>query len=305
MEQPPASGAEYPDRLRELIEDYLEGLKFLRDGHKQLTEAAGTEGLVNAMRYSLLAGGKRIRPVLALATADSLGADPRDLLPTAAAIELTHTYSLIHDDLPAMDDDDLRRNRPTCHIVYGEDIAILAGDALFAEAVRLICELQPGDAEMRLSMLTELSTAAGVPGMVGGQYLDLRGEGHRSIEHLRRVHSLKTGRLIACAVRCGLAFAQPDDDVRSAYETFASELGLLFQIVDDILDVAGTEEELGKQIGVDERAGKATYVSLLGLDGARERASEAYQRTRDILLPVEADTGQLLALAELTYSRRS
>ena len=135
----------------------------------------GTEGLVEAMRHSLLAGGKRIRPVLALATAESLGEPPERLLPAAAALELVHTYSLIHDDLPAMDDDDLRRGRPTCHVVYGEDTAILAGDALFAEAVRLVAERQPGGDEVRLGILLEISRATGVGGMVGGQYLDLQG----------------------------------------------------------------------------------------------------------------------------------
>ena len=297
-------GGGYPDRLRELIEDYLISLRFLRGGPAD-ADAAGTEGLVEAMRYSLLAGGKRIRPVLALASAESLGRDASDLLPTAAAIELTHTYSLIHDDLPAMDDDALRRGRPTCHIVFGEDTAILAGDALFAEAMRLICDEQPGGPEVRLGMLRELSGAAGVPGMVGGQFLDLRGEGHRSLEDLRRVHSLKTGRLIACAVRCALVLADPPPPLRAAYERYAEGLGLLFQIVDDILDVEGTEEELGKAVGADARGGKATYVSLLGLDGAHARAEAAHADVIASLDGIEGPSETLCALADLTLSRRS
>jgi geranylgeranyl diphosphate synthase type II len=302
--QPTQERASYPSHLGDLIETYLESLRFLRGGPGE-EQAAGTEGLVEAMRYSLLAGGKRIRPVLALAAAESLGRDPAELLPTAAAIELTHTYSLIHDDLPAMDDDALRRGRPTCHIVYGEDIAILAGDALFAEAVRLICDEQGGGADVQLGMLAELSRAAGVPGMVGGQYLDLRGVGHESINALRRVHSLKTGRLIACAVRCALVLAQPDEQTRRHYDRFAQELGLLFQIVDDILDVAGTEEELGKTVGADERAGKATYVSLLGLKEARDRAERAHAEAISTLALIQGQKDALLALADLTLSRRS
>ncbi|MDH3725369.1 MAG: polyprenyl synthetase family protein [Thermoleophilia bacterium] len=304
MGQPTQERTTYPDHLRHLIEGYLESLRFLRGGPGE-DQAAGTEGLVEAMRYSLLAGGKRIRPVLALATAESLGRDPAELLPTAAAIELTHTYSLIHDDLPAMDDDALRRGRPTCHVVYGEDIAILAGDALFAEGMRLICDEQGGGPEIQLGMLAELSRAAGVGGMVGGQYLDLRGEGHDSIGALRRIHSLKTGRLIACAVRCALVLAQPGEETWRHYGRFAQELGLLFQIVDDILDVEGTEEELGKRIGADERAGKATYVSLLGIDEARDRAERAHAEVVSMLSLIDGPKDALLALADLTLSRRN
>ncbi len=304
MGQPTQERTTYPDHLRDLIEGYLESLRFLR-GDPGDEQAAGTEGLIEAMRYSLLAGGKRIRPVLALATAESLGRDPQELLPTAAAIELTHTYSLIHDDLPAMDDDELRRGRPTCHVVYGEDTAILAGDALFAEAVRLICDEQGSGPRVQLGMLTELSRAAGVPGMVGGQYLDLQGEGHDSIGALRRVHSLKTGRLIACAVRCALVLAEPDPETWGHYDRFAQKLALLFQIVDDILDVEVTEDELGKMIGADERAGKATYVSLLGIDEARARAEHAHAEVITTLNLIDGPNDALLALADLTLSRRS
>ncbi len=162
------------------------------------------------MRHSLLAGGKRMRPVLALATCEGLGRPPAMLLPAAAAIELVHTYSLIHDDLPAMDDDDMRRGRPTCHRLFGEDTAILAGDALFAEAVRLVAERQPGGADVRVGILLEISRATGVGAWSGGQYLDLTGAAGASAAALARVHSLKTGRLMSCAVNCAIVLVRPD-----------------------------------------------------------------------------------------------
>jgi geranylgeranyl diphosphate synthase type II len=286
-----------------MVDAYLEDLEFGAIDPREVEESQGTEGLVEAMRYSLLAGGKRIRGVLTLATAESLSQPPERLLPTAAAIELVHTYSLIHDDLPAMDDDDLRRGRPTCHRVYGEDVAILAGDALFAEAVRLVCERQEGGPAARLAILHELSRATGVAGMVGGQFLDLRGDGHASPAHLRRVHALKTGRLMACAVHCALVVEPPPPEVEVTYRAFARELGLLFQIVDDILDVAGSEEALGKPVGADERMGKATYVSLHGLERARDLAGEAHARARARLDELPGPVDDLAALADLTYAR--
>jgi geranylgeranyl diphosphate synthase type II len=294
----------YPDHLRALVDAYLETLHFgPRTGDPE--EAGGdADGLVEAMRYSLLAGGKRIRPVLALATAESLGEPPERLLPSAAAIELVHTYSLIHDDLPAMDDDDLRRGRPTCHKVFGEDTAILAGDALFAEAVRLVCERQPGGPEAQVGILAELSGATGVHGMVGGQYLDLMDAGRESATALRRVHSLKTGRLMACAVHCALVLARPEPAVEAVYRAFARELGLLFQIVDDILDVAGSEEELGKAVGADARRGKVTYVSFHGLEGARRLAAEAHARARAALDELPGPAEDLVSITDLTYDRQ-
>jgi geranylgeranyl diphosphate synthase, type II len=280
-------------------------LDFASDDPDESSQAGGTEGLIEAMRHSLLAGGKRIRPVLALATCEALDRDPRLLLPAAAAIELVHTYSLIHDDLPAMDDDDMRRGRPTCHVLYGEDTAILAGDALFAEAVRLVTDRQPGGADVQVRILRELSHATGVVGMVGGQYLDLRMAGRESPETLRRVHALKTGRLIACAVHCGLVLAQPGARIETALRAFARELGLLFQIVDDILDVAGSAEDLGKATGGDARQGKATYVSAYGLDGARRLAVEAHERARSALAPLGSAADDLTSIADLTFGRRN
>jgi len=265
----------YPDGLRTQIEEYLAALRF--------SDEPLTGRLVESMRYSLLAGGKRIRPVLALATARAIGRDERELLPIAAAIELIHTYSLIHDDLPAMDDDSLRRGMPTNHVKFGEDVAILAGDGLYAEAFRHVLTQQRGDPHHVLAAVAELATATGVDGMVGGQYLDVAATGDDDTDaalRLRRTHELKTGRLIGAAVECVLLIAGMNGLQTSDYRDFASELGVLFQIVDDILDVTGTDAALGKPRGSDERQGKRTYVTEFGLEGARDLASHSYDKAR-------------------------
>jgi geranylgeranyl diphosphate synthase, type II len=289
--------ADYPDDLRELVEDYLAGLGF--------SSASPTAGLDEAMRYSLLAGGKRIRPVLCLATARSAGAQPRDVLPAAAAIELVHTYSLIHDDLPAMDDDALRRGRPTSHVVYGEDVAILAGDGLFAEAIRLFCERQRGAPDRLLAALGELVAATGVDGMVGGQYLDVTAGDQLGPDRLRELHGLKTGRLIAASVAVPLVLVGVGEPAREPYRRFADELGVLFQIVDDILDVTGSDEELGKPRGSDERMGKPTYVSVFGLDRARELAAESHASARAALAEVDGEAADLERIADFILERHS
>jgi geranylgeranyl diphosphate synthase type II len=262
----------YPEALRDTVERYLAGLRFP-------SAAAQTAGLEEAMRYSLLAGGKRIRPVLALATERAIGRDPAGVLPLAAAIELIHTYSLIHDDLPAMDDDDLRRGRPTCHVKFGEDVAILAGDGLYAEAFRHLLGEQAGEPALVLAAARELAAATGVDGMVGGQYLDVAGVGETP-EELRRLHALKTGRLIGASVVCVLLLAGMDETETTPWRRFAAELGVLFQIVDDILDVTGTDAALGKPSGSDERMGKRTYVSHFGVDAARDLARECHESAR-------------------------
>jgi geranylgeranyl diphosphate synthase type II len=258
------------------------------------------------MRYSLLAGGKRIRPVLALATAEDLGRDPADLLPLAAALELIHTYSLIHDDLPAMDDDDLRRGRPTCHVKYGEDIAILAGDGLYAEAFRHLLQHQTAEPANLLAAAAELATATGVNGMVGGQYIDVRGLAPHGDVSLRRLHELKTGRLIAASVECVLLLTSDDASATrlAGFRAFAAELGVLFQIVDDILDVTGTEDALGKPQGSDERHGKLTYVSQYGVEGARTMAADSHRNALQAL----RDAGGAPDLEHITdfiYTRSS
>jgi geranylgeranyl diphosphate synthase type II len=300
----PATAA-YPDDLRELVERYLGGLRF--------ATTAETDGLDEAMRYSLLAGGKRIRPVLALATARSLGAEPDAVLPAAAAIELIHTYSLIHDDLPAMDDDELRRGRPTSHVMFGENVAILAGDGLFAEALRLFAERQEGDPAAVLAGLAELLGAVGVDGMVGGQYMDVTAampaassaSRPGAADQLRRLHALKTGRLIAASVCVVLALERVPEPETIRYRRFADELGVLFQIVDDILDVTGSDEELGKPRGSDQRHGKVTYVSLFGLQRARELAGESHRKAQEALSTVSGDPRDLSQITDFIHTRHA
>ena len=288
----------YPDHLREHVEDYLQMLRFA-------TEEPATRGLEDAMRYSLLAGGKRIRPVLALATAEAIGTEPTDVLPLAAALELIHTYSLIHDDLPAMDDDDLRRGRPTCHKVYGDDVAILAGDGLYAEAFHHVLTHQHGEPRNVLAAVAHLAKATGVSGMVGGQYIDVR---LGTEMPLRRLHELKTGRLIGASVQCVLLLndgRQPPTTL-TAFADFASELGILFQIVDDILDVTGTADALGKPQGSDERHGKRTYVSDFGLQQARELAAESHRKARAALqAAAPAGAAELTQITDFIYTRTS
>jgi geranylgeranyl diphosphate synthase, type II len=283
----------YPEDLRALVDAELERLRFAAH--------PATAGLEEAMLYSLLAGGKRVRPVLALATARALGADPSRYLRVAAALELIHTYSLIHDDLPAMDDDELRRGLPTSHVKYGEDVAILAGDGLFAEAIRLFCE-QPGEPVRVLAALSELAGATGVDGMVGGQYVDVIGDAGDA-EALRALHGLKTGRLIAAGVGVVLTLEGVAETETIPYRRFSGELGVLFQIVDDILDVTGSDEQLGKPRGSDERHGKLTYVSLFGLERARELAAESHAKAMAALAEANGDTGDLKGIADYIFTR--
>jgi geranylgeranyl diphosphate synthase type II len=285
----------YPDALREQVERYLGDLRF--------TDDALVGGLDDAMRYSLLAGGKRIRPVLTLATARARGRDAESVLPLAAAIELIHTYSLIHDDLPAMDDDDLRRGRPTNHRVHGEGVAILAGDGLYAEAFRLVLTRQEGEPSGLLQAVAELAAATGVTGMVGGQYLDVTGR----TDDLRRLHELKTGRLIGASVVCVLLLEGAGQTATLGFRRFADELGVLFQIVDDILDVTGTDADLGKSHGTDERHGRRTYVSEYGLEGARELAAASHAEAREHLAAATGseDATELEQITDFIYTRTS
>jgi len=296
--------AGYPDHLREEVERYLALMSF--------SEEPITSGLDEAMRYSLLAGGKRIRPVLALATARSVGLAQSEVLPLAGAIELIHTYSLIHDDLPAIDDDELRRGLPTCHVKFGEDVAILAGDGLYAEAFRHLLTHQRSAPERVLAAAAELAAATGVNGMVGGQYADVSPRTPSGPAALRRLHELKTGRLIGASVLCVLLLTGIDDGPEMApFRTFAAELGVLFQIVDDILDVTGTDDALGKPRGSDERHGKRTYVSEFGIERARELAGESHEMARQALAevasrsPLPDATVELEGIADFIYTRTS
>jgi geranylgeranyl diphosphate synthase, type II len=292
----PGGEAAYPSELQRRVDAYLEQL--------DLNEAQGTARLTEAMRYSLLAGGKRIRPVLALATAEALGRDVEEVLPLAGALEMIHTYSLIHDDLPAMDDDDLRRGKPTCHKAFGEDVAILAGDGLFAEALHLALR-QPGEPANVLAAVREITSSVGVGGMVGGQFLDITAPDDLDAAALRRLHGLKTGRLIAASIDSVLLLYGSQPPATIEYGRFAAELGVLFQIVDDILDVTGDEAELGKPQGSDERHGKRTYVSAFGLDRARELARESHAEATAALAEAEGDTARLEQIADYILTRQT
>ena len=288
----------YPDHLRVQVDAYLAEVQF--------TRSADLAGLAEAMRYSLLAPGKRIRPVLALSTALAVGRDPQEVMPLAAAHELIHTYSLIHDDLPAMDDDDLRRGRPTCHVAYGENVAILAGDALYAEALRHVVTHQNGDPADLLHAIGLLAGATGVDGMVGGQYLDVTELAPAGPDGLRRLHALKTGRLIAASVECVLELIPAPEPETILFGKFAAELGVLFQIVDDILDVTGTDAALGKPSGSDARHGKRTYVSEHGLDRARELATASHQAARSALAgAAPGGAPELEQITDFIYTRSS
>jgi geranylgeranyl diphosphate synthase type II len=291
----PARQVQYPVALQREVDAYLERLRF--------SEEPTTAGLEEAMRYSLLAGGKRIRPVLALATAEALEHPLEDVMPLAAAIELIHTYSLIHDDLPAMDDDELRRGKPTCHVVYGEDVAILAGDGLFAEAIKLVLDEQDGEPTRVLRALRHLVAAISVSGMVGGQYVDVKETAPHDEAGLRHLHELKTGRLIAAAIECPLLLLGGGEAATMGLRRYAAELGVLFQIVDDILDVTGDETALGKPQGSDERHGKRTYVSVFGLDRARELARDSHRNARAALADAGGQTGTLEQITDYILTR--
>ena len=240
--------------------------------------------LRESMEYSLMAGGKRLRPVLLMAAADAVGADGTKFLPVACALEMIHTYSLIHDDLPAMDDDDYRRGKLTNHMVYGDAVAILAGDALLTLAFTVILRQKDVPAEALLRVVDEISRAAGAEGMVGGQVLDLRAEGVRiSMEELRRVHMGKTGALFHAALRSGAILAGATEQQLAALTSYADHFGLAFQITDDILDVIGTSEEIGKPVGSDEKNHKSTYVSLTSLTEAQELARHTAEEAETAL----------------------
>lgn len=265
--------------------------------------------LAEAMRYSLLAGGKRLRPILVIAAAELFGLTANDVMPTACALEMIHTYSLIHDDLPCMDDDDLRRGRPTCHKVYGEAMAVLAGDALLTQAFAVMAEqafVERVGPERALRAVAEVARAAGAAGMVGGQVEDLEWEGRRAGEtQLRRIHSLKTGALFRAAVRAGGLLAGAADADLERLDRYAAQFGLAFQIWDDVLDVAGDAAKTGKGVGRDAKQQKSTYVSLYGLGEARRRAREAAAEACGALSVYGENGWVLRSLAEYVVDRES
>ncbi len=281
------------DRYRAAVEEALQGLFLRNEPYGRLQEA---------MRYSLLAGGKRVRPVMTLAFCEALGGDARRALPLGAALECVHTYSLIHDDLPCMDDDDLRRGRPTCHKVYGETMAVLAGDALQAEAFRLISQAPGLSAEQRIDAVRALSSACGGDGMVAGQVLDMDGLA-RDEASLRDMCLRKTGGLLGAAAGLGCIAAGASPEVRRQALSYAEHIGLAFQVRDDMLDVIADQAEFGKPVGSDRAEGKRTFVDLLGLEGCESLVAEETRLAREAIAGFP-ESGFLLELADSLADRR-
>ncbi len=281
------------DEYRRSVEDYLGGL---------FTDRPHWADLYDSMRYSLLAGGKRIRPILTLETARLCGLDWHAAIPAACALELVHTYSLIHDDLPCMDDDDLRRGKPTNHRVYGETLAVLAGDALQPEAFRLILTAPELDPVRRADCALVLARAAGADGMVAGQVLDTLHQ-PRTREELLEVHRLKTGAMLQGAALLGCAAAGAGEETRRCFASYAQELGVAFQIRDDMLDVIGDEAAFGKPIGSDRADGKTTYVDVLGLEGCENAVAMCTAAAKAALARLP-EHGFLDALADTLAQRQ-
>lgn len=264
------------------------------------------EKLVAACRYSLLNGGKRLRPILVYLTGELFNADTTDLDRIASAIECIHSYSLVHDDLPAMDDDDLRRGRPTCHIAYDEATAILVGDALQCLAFEVITETQFNGtaAQNQLKIVNTLAHASGLLGMCGGQALDIAAtDSVITLAQLEQVHKLKTGALLKSAITMGALAGNASELEIAALARYAEAIGLAFQVQDDILDVEGDTQTLGKPQGSDIEANKATYPALLGIEGAKNKARNLVNQAITALSEIDADTGRLKAIAEYIIAR--
>ena len=290
-------------------------MKELWKKRRELVEAALAEELAKtpvldatlraSMEYSLMAGGKRLRPILLMAAADAVGADGTKFLSVACALEMIHTYSLIHDDLPAMDDDALRRGKATNHVVYGDGIAILAGDALLTLAFTVILRQKDVSAETLLRVVDEISRAAGAEGMVGGQALDLEAENRQiTMEELRSVHRGKTGALFCAALRSGAILAGATEKQLAALTSYADHFGLAFQITDDILDVIGSAEEIGKPVGSDEKNNKSTYVSLTSLPEAQALARCTAEAAEEALSIFGAEADFLRGLVTYLVNRK-
>jgi len=266
------------------------------------------ETLIEAMQYSLTAGGKRIRPVLCLAAAEAVGGKPEDALPAACALEMIHTYSLIHDDLPAMDNDSLRRGKPTCHIAFSEATAILAGDALLTLAFEVLSSAAAEHEEFSvkwLKVIQIISIAAGCRGMIQGQMLDMAAEGGKlSVAALESMHSLKTGALIEASLHCGALIADAGPQETLMLKNFARNIGLAFQVTDDILNVEGNPKMMGKATGTDSQHGKSTYPALLGLDASKKFARQLVRNALQALENFDKKAEPLRALAAFIIERK-
>lgn len=272
-----------------------------------LPKGDGLEGRVfEAMHYAIMAGGKRLRPFLVMTSAQLFNVAKKSALRAAAAVEMVHTYSLVHDDLPAMDDDDLRRGKPTCHVKFGEATAILTGDALLTLAFGILGDpATHSDPEVRCGLVTAMAAAAGAKGMVGGQMMDLEAENQPlDIGAITRLQRLKTGELIAFSCEAGAILGKASEPARHALKAFAHDLGLAFQITDDLLDTLGTESDLGKKVGKDAHAGKATFVSILGVERARAQALMLAEQAVAHLEPFEEKADLLRDVAHFVVERR-
>jgi geranylgeranyl diphosphate synthase type II len=286
----------YLESLRSTVDEALESLMPPEDSYPHR--------LVSAMRYSLFAGGKRIRPVLVITAAEAAGGTREAAMTAACAVELVHTYSLIHDDLPAMDDDDFRRGRPTCHRAFDEGTAILAGDALLTLAFEVLSDACRGTPETGLRMLSELGRAAGWKGMVGGQQVDMDSEGTSpELPVVEYIHTHKTGALIRCCVILGGLAAGAGEGTLDSLGRFGEKVGLAFQIVDDILDLTATTGEMGKDQGSDQARGKVTYPAVFGMDEARSRAFELVKQAKKEIEDLDHD-GRLAQIADFVLLRR-
>jgi geranylgeranyl diphosphate synthase type II len=289
---------EYLFLKQDLIETELDRL---------IQATVNSEAVENAMRYSLLAGGKRIRPILCLAAVNAVGGDERDALPAACAIEMIHTYSLIHDDLPAMDNDHLRRGQPTCHIQFDEATAILAGDGLLTLAFETMAQagLAAGEAAVKwIQVIQMLALAAGYKGMLKGQMQDIASEGiSLKIEQLERMHSLKTGAMINAALTIGVQLADGTLKQQQALTIYGQKIGLAFQIADDLLNVNGNPQHMGKAVGTDHMLGKNTYPALLGLAESERRAKDLIEQALQALVSFDYKADPLRVIARYIIDR--
>jgi geranylgeranyl diphosphate synthase type II len=287
---------QYLERRRIIVEAALENV---------LPESEGPEArVVEAMRYSLFAGGKRFRPILCLAAAEAVGEEIEAAMPAACALEMIHTYSLIHDDLPAMDDDELRRGKPTSHVVFGEAIAILAGDGLLTEAFVLLSDYHTLLPEMALKLIGVIARAASYRGMVGGQVVDMLSQNKpANLETVQQMHSRKTAALISAAAESGALAGRGSDDQVEALARYGSAIGLAFQIADDILDIEGDTAVLGKTAGSDVARGKLTYPAVAGLEGSRQTARELVKDALVALESFDQKADPLRSLAEYIIIR--
>ena len=273
-----------------------------------ISENNQDQRIVAAMKYSLMAGGKRLRPVLCVAAAEAVGGQPSDALPAAAALEMVHTYSLIHDDLPAMDDDGLRRGKPTCHVAFDEATAILAGDALLTLAFQILSSVKISNASHAatwLQVIRTIACAAGYGGMIQGQMLDISSEGRTlSIAELESMHYLKTGALIAASLRCGAIIGGANEEQLTSLDRYAQHVGLAFQVADDILNVEGDPKLMGKAVGTDQLREKSTYPSILGLNKSKELAQNLVRKALQAIENFDNRSDALRAIAKYVIERK-